>query len=192
MWLSEREIQDLGLRAFGHGIQVDPSVRFYGAQHIAVGAHTRIDANCVIVATDKGITIGRHAHIAAGVVIAGGGGFAMDDFAGLSANVTVITQSDDFVGGFMTNPTVPMSFRRISSSEVALEKHALVGAASTILPGVKLEFGSAVGANSLVRHSVGAGKIVAGYPAKQIGARSTERLQGLQEEFETSCPCFVL
>jgi galactoside O-acetyltransferase len=60
---------------------------------------------------------------------------------------------------------------------VVLERHALVGAGSVVLPGVTLREGSAVGALSLVRSDCDAFSIYLGVPAKRISSRKRGLLE---------------
>ena len=78
----------------------------------------------------------------------------------------------------MTNPTVPDEYRpTIKKGAVVLRRHAIVGANSTLLPGIVLEQGAAVGAHSLVTKSCEAWWIYFGAPAKKLKRRSRELLE---------------
>ena len=59
------------------------------------------------------VKIGRNVHIAIFCNVAGGEkGIHLDDFSGLAYGCHVITQSDDYSGKTLTNPTVPDEFKR--------------------------------------------------------------------------------
>lgn len=60
----------------------------------------------------------------------------MADFSGLAFGVTIFAQSDDYGGNALTNPTVPMEFRKILRARIEIGCHAIVGAGSVIVPGV--------------------------------------------------------
>ncbi len=90
---------------------------------------------------------------------------------------------DDYVGGFLTNPTIPARFTNVHRSKVILREHVIVGCGSVILPGVVLERGAAVGALSLVTRSVPEYHVVLGNPARAIKKRNADRLNALEREF---------
>jgi galactoside O-acetyltransferase len=100
----------------------------------------------------------------------------MADFSGLSQGVKLYSTSDDYSGRFLTNPTVPAAYLGVKRGRILLGTHVIVGAGSVVLPGVSLGAGSAVGALSLVREDVEAWTMVAGAPARQIGARRKDLL----------------
>ena len=58
-----------------------------------------------------------------------------------------------------------------SYKDILLENDVLIGAHSTILPGVKIATGAIVGSNSVINKNVEQYSIVAGAPAKEIGKR---------------------
>jgi acetyltransferase-like isoleucine patch superfamily enzyme len=173
---SPEELRSLGL-TFGHDVFVDRSCRFYGANEIHLGDHVRIDANCVISCGAGGVRIGSFVHISVGVAILGSGGLVMEDFTGLSAHVCVFSSTDDYIGGAMTNPTVPSALRNVKDAPVILRRHAVVGAGSVVLPGVELGVGAAIGALTVVRKSVPAFAIAAGNPMRIVGKRGRDMLE---------------
>lgn len=108
----------------------------------------------------------------------------MSDFTGLSSRVALYTSTDDFVDGFLTNPTIPDRFRHVRSGPIKLGRHALIGCGSVVMPNVSLGFGASVGALTLVRAAVGDCEIIAGNPAKRLPTRrSRERLEALEAEY---------
>jgi acetyltransferase-like isoleucine patch superfamily enzyme len=143
---------------------------------ISIGSHVRIDDLCFISA-GKEVRIGSYIHIAPNCILAGAQGIVMEDFSGLAARVTLQTATDDYSGGFLTNPAVPDEFRKITGGIITLKKHAVVGMHAVILPGITLGEGCAVGACSLVRDTVEDWSIVVGIPAKKIKDRSRNLLE---------------
>jgi galactoside O-acetyltransferase len=82
----------------------------------------------------------------------------------------------------MSNPTVPLEYRKVRSGDVVLKKHALVGSGSVIMPSVTLGIGASVGALSFVNRDVPEFAIVAGTPARIIGQRN-RRILDLERKF---------
>jgi galactoside O-acetyltransferase len=188
-WLDSAALDALGLRSVGPHVLIDDTVRFYGAKHISIGAYTRIDAQTIITAGPGSVEIGEHVHIAAGVYVFGTAGVRLDDFSGLSSRVVVYSTSDDFPSGVLTGPTVDDDLRAVNAKPVHIGRHAVVGAACVVLPGVTLSLGSAAGATSLVRRDVPEGAIVGGNPARIVSHRDVERLlRGEQEARRRDAP----
>jgi len=174
---SPAELLQLGFASIGQHVFVDRTARFFGAENIRIGDHTRIDAYCVLSAGTGGILIGSYVHLSVSVSIVGAGSVVIEDFAGLSAKVSVFSSNDDYTGGAMTNPTVPREFRNATDAPVMIRRHAVVGAGSVILPGIEIGTGAAIGALTVVRKSVGDFVVVAGNPARQVAERGRAMLE---------------
>ncbi|MFN9644326.1 MAG: acyltransferase [Cyanobacteriota bacterium] len=186
-FLTPSELEEMGFQAVGVNVRVDRSVLVFNPHWITLGDHCRIDALALISAGPEGIRIGRHVHLGAGCQIFGGGGLVrMEDFSGLSGRASIYTSTDDFIGGWMTNPTLPDRFRNVRNAAVILRKHAGVGCGSVILPGVEMGFGSLAGALTLVRKSVREGVVLLGNPAREIAQRGLSRLKHLERELLAS------
>jgi acetyltransferase-like isoleucine patch superfamily enzyme len=174
---SIQELRDLGIRVSGTDVRIDRSVRFFGAEHISLGNRVRIDCFGLMSAGPPGIAIGSNVHIAAGCYLFGAdAAITMDDFSALSSVVTLHASSDDFVEGHMTNPTVHSQFRKVKSAPIRLERHALIGSHSVVLPGVTLGYGAAVGACSLVRYTVPSLAVAQGNPCRLLPQRRNREL----------------
>lgn len=180
-FLTRDELERLGFAALGWDVKIDDAARFYGAPHISLGSYVRIDAFSVLTAGPKAVAIGDHVHIGAGCYVSGVAGLRLDDFCGLSPRVAIFTTCDDFSGGALTNPTVPEDLRDVESAPVHLQKHALVGCGSVILPGVTVGVGASVGALSHVNKSVPEFQIVSGNPVRRVGVRSRDLLRAEEE-----------
>ncbi|MGE5677214.1 MAG: acyltransferase [Pseudomonadota bacterium] len=166
---SETELQALGFRKVGKYVQISRHACFYQPDSISVGDHVRIDDFCILSGR---IDIGCFVHIAAYCGLYGNSGIVMKDFSGLSSRVSIYSVSDDYSGNYLTNPTVPDKYKDMISGEVILEKHVIIGAASVILPKVRIGEGTAVGSLSLVLKDLEPWKIYAGIPCRQIKDRS--------------------
>lgn len=121
--------------------------------NISISDYSQID-DFVFLNGGSKTCIGRFVHIATFSSIMGGGEFFMGDFSGLSAGCRIITGTDDFSGGFLTNSTVPEEFKNVKKSFVHIGKHAIIGSNAIILPGVKVGEGAAVGAGCTIRKSL--------------------------------------
>jgi acetyltransferase-like isoleucine patch superfamily enzyme len=168
-----------GFRRLGRNVRIYSGAKIIGAEFITLGDNVIIDDFVLIYARAPTI-IGSHVHIASFCSLTGGGELRLGDFSGLSSGVRVVTGSDDFLGGSLTNPTVPSEFRQVLRSHVNIGRHAIVGANTVLLPGCTIGEGAAVGAGSLVNRDLAPWGVYVGSPARRI--RERPRAQILAQE----------
>lgn len=179
-YYTQIELESMNFKYLGKNVKISDKASIYNCDQIEIGGHSRIDDFCVISGKIK---IGKNVHIAPMCLVAGGEkGIVFEDFTGLAYGVQVFTQSDDYSGKTMTNPTIPDKFKNEFKKEVILKKHSIVGAGSIIMPGVILSEGTSIGAMSLVRKKTEPWSIYMGNPAKRLKSRSNELL-GLEKQF---------
>lgn len=178
---TKTELKEIGFKSIGEAVQISRKTSIYGADTICIGNHVRIDDFCIL---SGHIEIGNYVHIAAGVMLFGGEqGIVFEDFTGISSRSAVYAASDDYSGSALTNPTIPDKYRRVMGGKVTLKKHVLIGSGCTILPGVTIEEGTAIGSMSLVNKSLDSWGIYAGIPCKKKKDRSRELLK-VEKTFE--------
>jgi len=165
------ELKNLGFAAIGKNVLISDKSSIYNASNIYIGDNVRIDDFCILSAGDGGIHIGNHIHIACYVSIIGKGKIELDDFCGISGRTSIYSSNDDYSGEFLTGPTIPEVYRKVSHLPVRIGRHVIIGVNCCILPGVIINDGSAVGAFSLVNKEIKAGVIAIGIPAKTIKKR---------------------
>ena len=181
-YYSQEELAALGLKAYGQDVRISRKASIYGAERISLGDHVRIDDFCLL---SGDISLGSYIHLAAGVLLfAGDAGITIDDYSTLSSRCAVYALTDDYSGAAMTNPTVPEAYTHVTQAPVSIGRHVIVGTGSTILPGVKLGEGCAVGAMSLLNRDAEPWGIYHGIPARRRGERSRELLS-LCEKLES-------
>jgi galactoside O-acetyltransferase len=168
------ELPSLGLKSCGENVRISRKVSLYGAEHIEIGNNVRIDDFCIL---SGHIRLGDYIHIAAQVFLVGGKhGIIMEDFSGLASRCAVYTESDDYSGEHLSNPTCPERYRAPYGGEVVLKRYVNVGSGSPLLPGVTIEEGAAVGAMSLVIRDVPSWTICAGISCRVIKAHSRKTI----------------
>lgn len=150
-------------------------------ENLEIGDNSQID-DFVFFNCGKETVLGSFVHIASFCSIIGGGKLYMDHFSGLSAGCRIITGSDDFLGGGLTNPTVPAKYTNVKTSNVTIGKHAILGTNVTVLPGVTIGEGAAVGAGALVRKDLEPWTIYVGVDCKPIKKRPSDKILGLEKE----------
>jgi acetyltransferase-like isoleucine patch superfamily enzyme len=171
---TQDELKSMNFKHIGKNVKISNKASIYCPELISIGDNSRIDDFCVL---SGNISIGKNVHIAVFCNLAGGEeGIIMEDFSGLAYSVNVFTQSDDYTGKSLTNPTVPDKYKLETKKQVLIKKHVIVGAGSIIFPGVILEEGCSVGAMSLVTISTEPWKIYSGIPAKPIKDRRKDLL----------------
>lgn len=168
-YFSDSELKNIGFKKLGVNVKISDKASIYNPERIEIGDNSRIDDFCVISGL---VSIGRYVHIAPHCLVAGGEkGIVMEDFSGLAYFVQVFSQSDDYTGMSMTNPTVPAIYKRETKKPVFLGRHVIVGAGSVIFPGVTLAEGCSVGALSLVNRSTEPWGVYVGNPARRVKER---------------------
>lgn len=183
-FIAANELQSMGFAEVGRNVSLSRYARIYGASRISIGENSRIDDFTILSAGQGGIRVGRNVHIACYCFLAGAGKITLEDFAGISGRVSIYSSSDDFVGPFLTGPTVPDAYRNVSTADVSLGRHVVVGAGSVLLPGAVLEEGVTVGALSLVTKRLPAWTVWAGNPAKH--RRDRQRNESVERAFLAS------
>lgn len=183
-YLTETQLAQMGFRSLGKNVRISDKAAIYNTDQIDIGDNSRIDDFCVISGR---VRIGSHVHVAPHCLVAGGSeGITLEDFAGLAYYVQVFSQSDDYSGRSLTNPTVPAQYKKETKAAVQIGRHVIVGASSVVFPGVTLAEGCSVGAMTLVHKSTTPWGIYVGNPARRVKERKKDLLaletQFLQEQ----------
>lgn len=173
-FLSQQQLESMGFRSLGRNVRISDKAAIYNPEQIEIGDHSRIDDFCVVSGK---VSIGRNVHIAVFCNVAGGSeGITFEDFSGLAYGCHVFSQSDDYTGRTLTNPTVPAQFKREFKKAVRLGRHCIVGTNSLIFPGVILAEGCSVGAMSMVTKSTEEWGVYSGIPARRLKDRKRDLL----------------
>ena len=168
-------LKEMNFKSVGKNVKVSDKASIYNCNQIEIGDNSRIDDFCVLSGK---ISIGRNVHIAVFCNVAGGEkGIIFEDFAGLAYGCHVFTQSDDYSGRTLTNPTVPDIYKREIKMPVVIGRHSIVGTNSIIMPGVNLAEGTSVGALSMITTSTQEWSLYLGRPAKRMSSRRRDLLE---------------
>lgn len=174
-FLTRHQLEEMGFRYLGENVRVSDKAAIYNPEQIDIGDNSRIDDFCVVSGK---VSIGRNVHIAVFCNIAGGTeGIELDDFSGLAYGCHVFTQSDDYTGATLTNPTVPKEFKNERREPIRIGRHSIIGTNSLIFPGVTVEEGCSVGAMSMVLKSTEPWSIYVGVPARRVKERKRDLLE---------------
>lgn len=179
-YLTEQQLEAMGFRSLGKNVKISDKAAIYNPELISLGDNSRIDDFCIVSGK---VSIGRFCHITPMCLLAGGTpGIELEDFCTLAYNVKVFSQSDDYSGETMVNSLIPKKFKNEFFAPVRLCRQTIVGAGSTIMPGVVLAEGCSVGAMSLITKSTSPWGIYVGIPAKRIKDRKQDLLV-LEQQF---------
>lgn len=174
-FMSKEELSQMGFKSYGDNVLVSRYARFYNPGKISLGSNVRIDDFCILSGS---IVIGDYVHIAAYCGLFGGqAGIVMEAFSGLSSRCAIYAESADYSGKALTNPTIPEEYRNMLGHRVVLHKHVVIGTGSSIMPGVTIGEGTAVGSMSLVNKSLEEWGIYVGTPCKKIKERARDLLE---------------
>jgi len=174
-FIARDRLEGLGFKSLGENVRISELASIYNHSEIEIGDNSRIDDFCVISGK---VTIGRNVHIAVFCNVAGGEkGIVLEDFSGLAYGCQVFSQSDDYSGRTLANPTVPDEFKNETKAAIRICRHSIVGTSSIIFPGVTLAEGTSVGAMTMVTKSTEPWSIYFGIPARKIKDRRRDLLK---------------
>lgn len=131
-----------------------------------MGDEVRIDDFAVLSATHGPIRLGGWNHIGAAAMVYGP--VRVGRWTTMSSRSAVYGVSDDFTTLEHTYPYFPHD---LVVSEVGIGDDVVIGTGSTVLPGVRIADGVAIGAMSLVTRDVQTNGVYAGIPAHRIRDR---------------------
>ena len=171
-YFTTKELRKMGFKKVGEEVRIARNSTIIGLKNISFGNRVRIDAYTNLICETGEIVFGSNIHIGAGSYIGGLGGVEFGDFSGCSQGVRIYSATDDFSGESLTNPTIPIAYRKVKRGKVLVDKHVIIGSGSVILPGNTLGEGSAVGALSLVNQNLSPWFIYAGAPVRKLHERS--------------------
>lgn len=181
--MSENIFFDAGkLKRRGENVIIGKTVRIRYPELVEIGDNVIIDDFTYI---STALHIVGHVHIAAGCKLIGGrdSTVTIDEFSTLAPNVVLAAGSDDYIAG-IASPLVPSEYKgRSEIGLIALGRHCIVGANSTVLPDVTFSDGAAVGAQSLVKHDLDAWTLYAGVPSRFVKARDGDAILDLERRY---------
>lgn len=171
----QETLAKMGFASLGRNVRISDKASLYEVHKMHIGDNCRIDDFCVVSGK---ISLGRNVYIGPFCLLAGGTpGITMEDFATLAYRVSVFSQSDDYSGATMTNPTVPAAYKTEIKEPVHIGRHCIVGAGSLVSPGVTLAEGCSIGSASLVLKSTSPWTVYAGSPARRLKDRKRDLLE---------------
>lgn len=173
-YLNRSELEAMGFASLGSNVKISEKASIYEPEKMEIGDNCRIDDFCVVSGR---ILMGRNVYIGPLCLVAGGTpGIFFEDFATLAYNAQVFSQSDDYSGRTMTNPTVPTAYKSEIKEPVRIGRHSIIGAGGIVGPGVDLKEGTSVGSGAVVLTSTDEWSIYVGVPARRLKDRARDLL----------------
>lgn len=166
---SKEELNKLSFCSFGEDVLISRKASIYGAEHISLGSHVRIDDFCILSAGR--IEIGNYVHIGAYTGLYGAGGIKIGNFCGVSMHSLLLSATDDFSGQHMISPLVPEEYTSVKKALIELKDYVQLGAQTVVLPGVTAQEGAVTGACSLVLSDLPGWTINIGIPVRVLKKR---------------------
>ena len=156
-YYSKLELKKLGFKKVGKNVKISNCCKFYSFKG-EVGNNTRIDDYSIF----KGeIYIGSNVHISSFCYFAAvGGKIIIGDLTGISNKVSIYAVTDDFIGNFLTNPTVSEKFKNVTKGTVTIGKNVSIGSHCIILPNVMIGNSCSLGAMSLINKNLKSGQVL--------------------------------
>ena len=170
-FLNQEQLNSIGFKSIGKNVSISDKASIYNPKNISIGNNVRIDDFCILSAGQGGISLGDYIHIACYCAIIGKGRIVLKNFSGLSARVSIYSSNDDYSGEFMTNPCVPSEYTNVTSGDVTIEQHVIIGSGTIVLPNVTVGYGAAIGAMSLVTKNCEEKTIYMGNPLRKLKRR---------------------
>lgn len=150
------------------GVQFTGLIHVEGTGNVHIGPGTRLGRGVFFETQGAGkITIGPNVTINDGVYLVAYSSITIEEWAMIGEYAAIRDANHGLAAG------TPVRLQSHDSQPIHLGADTWVGRSAILLPGVRLEAGSVIGANAVVRHGVPAGAIAAGIPARVIGARRT-------------------
>ena len=173
-YLTQEQLEAMGFKHLGKHVKISDKASIYNADEMSIGDYVRIDDFSVISGK---VSLGRNVYVAIFCNVAGGEkGITLSDFVTLAYGCQIFSQSDDYSGSTLTNPTVPDAFKTEIKKEVFIGRHVIIGTSATVFPGVRVAEGTSVGAHSLVLKDTQGWSVYFGVPAKRMKERKKDLL----------------
>jgi len=167
-----------GIKHVGKKAIIGATVRIRRPQLFEIEDHSIIDDFAYISCRTK---IGKFTHIGAGSRMIGGpeASVTIGDFCNIAPNCCIAAGQNDYKAGGLCGPAIPSRYADDSILiPVKIGDHCLLGFGVSILAGVELPEGVAVGAHSLLKPmKYEPWTVYAGVPAKKICKRDGTKIK---------------
>lgn len=187
-YYSPEELADFGFLSLGTDVRISRKCSIYGARHIRLGDHVRVDDFSVLTAREE-MVLGDYVHVSCLSFLHGYRSIRIGNFSQISSRVGLYTSSADCSGETFTNPLLPAGFTgEVEEGAIILGDYAVIGTGATVLQGVTVGEGGVVGANALVKSSLAEWTISGGIPARFLKERKRDTVRKLGQMILNNTP----
>ena len=183
----------LQLAKLGRESDIQPTAHFEYASKIRIGSHCRIARQAIIrantddskavclgdrvsihestlISANRGhITIGDNSWLGPNSVICGNGGVEIGEHVLIASHCVINTVSHNF-----DRTDAPMNHQGTNCDPVFIENDVWIGTGAVVLQGVRIGYGSIIGAGAVVTRSIPPFSIALGVPARITGSRKNQ------------------
>jgi acetyltransferase-like isoleucine patch superfamily enzyme len=178
----------------GRGVAFGHHITLRHPHKIVIGDNAFIDDGAVLDAkgeADQGIIIGKNVIIGRNTILScKGGSIELGDFANISANCSLLSETKIFVGRYtflagqcylvaggnhsFERTDIPIMFQpSVRKGGIVIEEDCWLGASVVVLDGVSLAKGCVIGAGAVVTKSFPARSVASGVPARSHRIRKS-------------------
>ena len=155
-------------RALGGNVIFERGVLVFHPENIRLGTNIYIGHYTILKGYYRNeMVIGDNSWIGQGCFFHSAGGMTIGANVGIGPHVKILTTTHAEEGVH-----IPILHSRIEEGPVVIEEDCDIGIGAIILPGVRIERGTQVGAGAVVARDVEPFSVVAGVPAKLIRRRN--------------------
>lgn len=176
------ELKELGIKEFGENVKISRNTMLYHPEKLVLGHDVRIDDFTVV---SGNVRLHSFVHLSQFCGLYGDeAGIEIEDYTAVAAKCSIYAVSDDYIGGSIPTPMVPMKYKpTMIQRKVHIGKYCILGANCVVLPGVTIGEGTTVGAMSLCNKDLEPWSVYVGSPARRLRDRE-KTLLDLVQEFE--------
>ena len=155
----------------GEDVYIAKNVVIKHPERVWIGSHVAIDDYFYLTTQ---LVMGDYCHISCHVSVTGGktAVLQMGNFSHLAAHASLIVYGDENLGDGLVSPVVPAEFRdSMVGGKITIGDFVTVATGAIVAPGITLEDGCLLAANSFAMQDIPEWEIWAGNPARFIRTR---------------------
>ena len=188
-YLTFKELNKIGFKKIGENVKIDKNVIIPNPTNIELGNNIRIDAWCVLSASNKSkIVLNNNVHLGPFNLLYSADNYKIEfgDHSALAAGCKLYGRTENYDGRFLMNPTHEKEDIELITGNIILEKYATLGCDTVLFPGSIIPIGTVLGSKSLytAKEPLKEWSIYAGSPVKLFRKRHRD-CENLSDKYKT-------